>query len=123
MFTTLQVLLVQVDVKEPHHALRQLMRVAILCDLTLMLAWSHQEAGQILETYKAMEDKPADMIMEKSNPDPHSKLVDALTSVKSGLVNIKFSFSLFFKTIGVAFVPCEVAPKIDWFSFPVATEV
>ena len=115
--------MVQVDVKEPHHALRQLMRVAILCDLTLMLAWSHQEAGQILETYKAMEDKPADMIMEKSNPDPHSKLVDALTSVKSGLVNIKFSFSLFFKTIGVAFVPCEVAPKIDWFTFPVATEV
>jgi len=79
----LKVLLVQVDVKEPHHALRQLMRIAILCDLTLMLAWSHQEAGQILESYKAMEDKPADMIMEKSNPDPHSKLIDALTSVKS----------------------------------------
>ena len=92
-------LLVQVDVKESHHALRQLMRVAILCDLTLMLAWSHQEAGQILETYKAMEDKPADMIMEKSNPDPHSKLVDALTSVKSGLVNIKFSFSLSLKLL------------------------
>ena len=48
----MKVLLVQVDVKEPHHALRQLMRIAILCDLTLMLAWSHQEAGQILETYK-----------------------------------------------------------------------
>ena len=30
-----------------------------------------------------MEDRPADMIMEKSNPDPHSKLVDSLTSVKS----------------------------------------
>ena len=30
-----------------------------------------------------MEDKPADMIMEKSNPDPHSKLIDCLTSVKS----------------------------------------
>ena len=36
----LKVLLVQVDVKEPHHALRQLMRIALLCDLTLMLAWS-----------------------------------------------------------------------------------
>lgn len=79
----LRVLLVQVDVSEPHHALKQLMRISILCDLTLMLAWSHEEAGKILETYKAYEFKPPDMIMEKTNPDPHSKLVDALTSVKS----------------------------------------
>ena len=32
----LRVLLVQVDVKEPHHALKQLMRICILADLTLM---------------------------------------------------------------------------------------
>lgn len=29
------------------------------------------------------ESKPPDMIMEKSNPDPHSKMVDTLTTVKS----------------------------------------
>merc|ERR1719400_2393938 len=79
----LRLLLVQVDVKEPHHALRQLMRIAILAELTIMLAWSHEEAGRILETYKQFEGKPPDLIMEKSNPDPHSKLVDSLTSVKS----------------------------------------
>lgn len=79
----LRVLLVQVDIGEPHHALKQLMRIALLSELTLMLAWSQEEAGQILETYKAYENKPPDMIMEKSNPDQHSKLVDALTSVKS----------------------------------------
>ncbi len=79
----LRILLVQVDVKEPHHALKQLMRISILSELTLMLAWSQEEAGKILETYKAFENKPPDMIMEKANPDPHSKLVDALTSVKS----------------------------------------
>lgn len=79
----LRILLLQVDVKEPHHALRQLMRIGILAELTIMLAWSHEEAGRILETYKQFEGKPPDMIMEKSNPDPHSKLVDALTSIKS----------------------------------------
>lgn len=79
----LRVLLVHVDVKEPHHALRQLMRIAILAQLTLMLAWSQEEAGRILETYKLYEGKPPEMIMEKSNPDPHSKLVDALTTIKS----------------------------------------
>lgn len=79
----LRVLLVQIDVKEPHHALRQLMRIAILAELTIMLAWSHEEAGRMLETYKLFEGKTPDMIMEKSNPDPHSKLVDALTTIKS----------------------------------------
>jgi len=79
----LRVLLTQVDVKDPHHALRQLMRISILSELTLMLAWSAEEAGRILETYKTLEDKPPDLIMEKNNPDPHSKLVEALTSVKS----------------------------------------
>jgi len=79
----LRVLLTQVDVKDPHHALKQLMRISILSELTLMLAWSAEEAGRILETYKTHEDKPPDLIMEKNNPDPHSKLVEALTSVKS----------------------------------------
>ena len=79
----LRILLVQVDITEPHHALKQLMRICILSELTLMLAWSQEEAGKILETYKAYENKPPDMIMEKSNPDPHAKLVDALTTVKS----------------------------------------
>ena len=79
----LRILLVQVDISEPHHALKQLMRICILSELTLILAWSHDEAGKILETYKTSESKPPDLIMEKSNPDPYSKLIDALTSVKS----------------------------------------
>lgn len=79
----LRILLVQVDVQEPHHVLKQLMRICILAELTLMLAWSPEEAGKILETYKMFESKPPDMIMEKSNPDPHSKMVDTLTTVKS----------------------------------------
>ena len=74
---------VQVDISEPHHALKQLMRICILSELTLILAWNHDEAGKILETYKTFESKAPDMIMEKSNPDPYSKLIDALTSVKS----------------------------------------
>jgi len=79
----LRVLLVQVDVKEPHHVLSQLMRIAILSEMTLMLAWSHEEAASILETYKLFENKPPDMIMEKSGTEPHEKLIEALTSVKS----------------------------------------
>ena len=46
----LRILLVQVDISEPHHALKQLMRICILSELTLILAWNHDEAGKILET-------------------------------------------------------------------------
>jgi len=79
----LRVLLVQVDVKEPHHALKQLMRICLLADLTLMLAWSAEEAGKMLETYRLMENKPPDMIMGKSSADVHGRLVESLCSVRS----------------------------------------
>lgn len=79
----LRVLLVQVDVPDPHHSLKHLTRICILADLTLMLAWSPEEAGKIIETYKAYETKPPDMIMEKSDTAPQQKLSNALTSVRS----------------------------------------
>lgn len=76
-------LLVQVDVKEPHHALKQLMRICLLADLTLMLAWSAEEAGSVLEGYKVMENRPPDAIREKGAADAYSRQVEALTSVRS----------------------------------------
>ncbi|KAL1139692.1 hypothetical protein AAG570_006670 [Ranatra chinensis] len=79
----LRVLLVQVDMKDPHHSIKHLTRVCLLADLTLMLAWSPEEAGKIIETYKIFEHKPPDLIMEKSESDPHLKLVSALTMIRS----------------------------------------
>ena len=74
--------------------------LAILSEMTLMLAWSHEEAASILETYKLFENKPPDMIMEKSGTEPHEKLIEALTSVKS--VNKTDAVTLLgtFKTLG-----------------------
>lgn len=68
--------------------------------MTLILAWSSEEAGKIIETYKIYENKPADKIMEKSESSPYLKvfifysilfyfkcvfclqLIQALTSIK-----------------------------------------
>ena len=61
----LRILLVEVDTKDPYHSLKELTRMSVLADLTLMLSWSNEESGRILETYKAFENKPADLIMEK----------------------------------------------------------
>lgn len=79
----LRVLLVQVDVPEPQHALKHLTRICILADLTLMIAWNAEDAGKIIETYKIYENKPPDAIMERSDTAPHQKLVSALTTIRS----------------------------------------
>ncbi|XP_062996135.1 DNA excision repair protein ERCC-1 [Elgaria multicarinata webbii] len=79
----LQVLLLQVDVKDPHQTLKELAKICILADCTLILAWSPEEAGRYLETYKAYEQKPADLLKEKVDQDYLSRVTDCLTSVKS----------------------------------------
>lgn len=79
----LRVLLVQVDVKDPQQALKELAKMCILADCTLILAWSPEEAGRYLETYKAYEQKPADLLMEKLEQDFVSRVTDCLTTVKS----------------------------------------
>ncbi|NWQ71854.1 ERCC1 protein, partial [Neopipo cinnamomea] len=79
----LQVLLLQVDVKDPHQSLKDLAKVCILTDCTLLVAWSPEEAGRYLETYKAYEQKPPDLLKERVEQDFLSRMTDCLTSVKS----------------------------------------
>lgn len=80
---TLRVLLVQVDVKDPHHTLKELARICIMADCTLILAWSPEEAGRYLETYKSYEKKPADLLKEQVEKNYLSQVTDCLTTVKS----------------------------------------
>jgi len=78
----LRVLLVQVDVKEPHHAIKELSKIAIKADCSLLLAWSAEDAARYIETYKAYEHKPPDLIMEKVDKDYNGRVQDVLTAVK-----------------------------------------
>ncbi|XP_057268691.1 DNA excision repair protein ERCC-1-like [Pezoporus wallicus] len=61
----LRVLLLQVDVKDPQRALKDLAKICVLSDCTLLLAWSPEEAARYLETYKAFEQKPPDLLRER----------------------------------------------------------
>jgi len=67
-------LLLQIDVKDPHNALKQLTKMCLVADLTLILAWSCEEAGKLIETYKIFENKPPDLIMEKAEGDDYSRV-------------------------------------------------
>lgn len=55
----------KVDIKDPYIPIKELTKICLLADLTLLLAWNTQEAGKIIETYKVFEHKPPDLIMEK----------------------------------------------------------
>lgn len=39
-----------------------------------MLAWNAEEAGKIVETYKAFESKPPELIMARAQQYPHQKV-------------------------------------------------
>ncbi|OWK49904.1 DNA excision repair protein ERCC-1, partial [Lonchura striata] len=65
----LQLLLLQVDVRDPQRSLQDLAKVCLLTDCTLLLAWSAEEAGRYLETFKSYEQKPPDLLRERVEPD------------------------------------------------------
>ena len=56
--------------KDHGKSLRELMRVSVSLDFSLILSWSSEEAGRYLETFKMYENKPADMIKEKAGTTP-----------------------------------------------------
>ncbi|OBS64853.1 hypothetical protein A6R68_06602, partial [Neotoma lepida] len=66
------------DYKDPQKALKELAKMCILADCTLVLAWSAEEAGRYLETYKAYEQKPADLLMEKLEQNFLSRSLEQL---------------------------------------------
>eukprot|EP00117_Sycon_ciliatum_P031353 scpid65184/ scgid0036/ DNA excision repair protein ERCC-1 len=78
----LRVILVHVDVKDSQSCLQQLTSISILAECTLILAWSYAEAARYLETYKAYEKKPADLLKERVAGDYASKLTDCLTTLR-----------------------------------------
>ncbi|CEG40903.1 dna excision repair protein ercc-1 [Plasmopara halstedii] len=78
-----KVVLCFVDVDDNEVALREINRVTLLSDFTLVLAWSWLEAARYLETFKAYENKSATIIKEKIEAEFLPKASDVLTSIRS----------------------------------------
>ncbi|KAJ3057171.1 Excision repair cross-complementation group 1 [Rhizophlyctis rosea] len=79
----LRILLCLVDIADHQQSIRDLTRVCLYNNITLVLSWSPEEAGRYLETFKAYEHKPPDLIKERIEGDYLSKLTDSLTQIKS----------------------------------------
>lgn len=80
----LKILLVQCDTNDPAQSLKELARLSILYELTLLLSWTDEESARYLETYRIMEGKSADNLLDtqqhQSN-DYLTKFIDTITQV------------------------------------------
>jgi len=77
----LRVLLCYVDVPDCESPLLDMIRTAFCSDLTLVLCWTLEEAGRLIETFKAYENKPPDAIRGKLDNDARGRAIEVLTTV------------------------------------------
>ena len=80
---TLRVLMVLVDVEDNANTLLELNKLAVVHNMTLILAWSEQEAARYLETIKAFDGKDATLIQRKEQVDFVDQVSDFLCTCKS----------------------------------------
>ena len=79
----LRLLLCLVDVKDSVHSVRELTKVCLISDVTLLLAFSNDEAATYLETFKAYQNKPADLLKLKPSSNYQLRAIDVLSSIRS----------------------------------------
>jgi len=72
----LRILLVVIDHVEFKTYLKELSKLCIRMNMTLMLCWTVEDAAMYLEKYKLNEDKPADIIMEKPTNYEYEEALD-----------------------------------------------
>ncbi|KAJ2061441.1 ssDNA endonuclease and repair protein rad10 [Coemansia sp. S2] len=79
----LRVLLIHVDTDDCKTPLREINRIAVVGEMTILLAWSLDEAGRYIETLKAFEHRQPDIIRERVEDTYMARLANSLTSIKS----------------------------------------
>ena len=77
-----RVLLVLVDVEDNANAILYLNKIAVIQNMTLILAWTEQEAARYLETYKALNGKDASSIQKRESNNYMDQVADFLTGAK-----------------------------------------
>ncbi|KZV93448.1 DNA repair protein rad10 [Exidia glandulosa HHB12029] len=95
----LRILLVHCDITEHQDTLRELTKMCLINNITIIVAWSAEECALYLSTYKVYEYKPPDAIRERVDKDHMSILRAALTSIRSvnktDVTTLKTTFSSF----------------------------
>ncbi|KAG8470903.1 hypothetical protein KFE25_009324 [Diacronema lutheri] len=80
---TLCIILVLVDTENHQPPIQQITRAMLPNRCTVVLAFSNQEAARYLETFKAYQAKPADMLQQRSTGDYTSALNEVLSAIRA----------------------------------------
>ncbi|KAI9511950.1 DNA repair protein rad10 [Russula earlei] len=95
----LRILLLMCDISEHQEPIRELTRICLLNNITVVVAWSADEAGQYLAAYKLSEHRPPTLIRERVDKTPAALLRTALTSIprvnKTDVETLRTSFGSF----------------------------
>ncbi|KAF8602542.1 hypothetical protein BDV93DRAFT_190375 [Ceratobasidium sp. AG-I] len=95
----LRILLILCDVTEHQNSIKELTKACLLNNITVMVSWSPEEAGQYLATYKLYEFKSHQLIKERIDADYSSVLRAALTTVrgvnKTDVMTLRTNFGSF----------------------------
>ncbi|CAG8445030.1 4319_t:CDS:2 [Scutellospora calospora] len=112
----LRILLILVDIESHQESIRELTKICIINNFTIILAWSQEEAGRYLETYKMFEYKTPEIIMEKIENDYLAKLTHCLTQIKSvnktDVVTLASSFGSLKRIINTSSDELAVCPGL-----------
>ncbi|KAG7098603.1 hypothetical protein E1B28_000527 [Marasmius oreades] len=92
----LRILLLLCDVTQHKDPIRELTKVCLINEITIIVAFSPEEAGHYLATFKQFEFKPPTLIKERVDKDYNSMLRTSLTGIsrvnKTDVETLRSSF-------------------------------
>ncbi|KAK0212745.1 restriction endonuclease type II-like protein [Desarmillaria ectypa] len=95
----LRILLILSDISEHKDPIRELTKTCLINKVTIIVAFSFEEAGHYLSTFKQFEHKSPDLIKERADKDYISMLRTSLTSIskvnKTDVETLRSSFGSF----------------------------
>ncbi|TFK75381.1 DNA repair protein rad10 [Pluteus cervinus] len=95
----LRILLILCDISEHKDSIREITKSCLINNITVIVAFSPDEAGHYLGTFKQFEHKPPNMIKERAEKDHNSILRATLTSIskvnKTDVETLRTTFGSF----------------------------
>ncbi|CAE6462543.1 unnamed protein product [Rhizoctonia solani] len=109
-----RILLILCDVTEHQNSIKELTKACLLNGITVVVAWSVEEAGQYLATFKLYEFKSHQLIKERVDADYQSMLRAALTTVrgvnKTDVMTLKTNFGSFSNIVHASTEDIQLCP-------------
>ncbi|CAE6352789.1 unnamed protein product [Rhizoctonia solani] len=110
----IRILLILCDVSEHQNSIKELTKACLLNSITIVVAWSVEEVGQYLATYKLYEFKSDQLIRERVEADYQSVLRATLTTVrgvnKTDVMTLKTNFGSFSNIVHATTEDMQLCP-------------